>query len=194
MAAALRYLRSSPLIMALLGLAFARLLFMQPYSSFLPAFSSRNLGFDAAGLGTLVSIGGIGALAGSILIAAAGDRGHKGKLLLAAGSAAAASVLTLMLTPAMFSPFILVALISGFNNSAEVFTRTLVQTLCEASYRGRVASVAMVFSNFVSLCVIPAGALADAYGVPVVVGSLAAAVLAIQIAAAILIPEVRNLA
>jgi predicted MFS family arabinose efflux permease len=193
MAAALRYLRASPLLIGLLGLAFARLLFLQPYSAFLPAFSSQNLGFDAAGLGLLVSVGGIGALAGSLLIAAAGDRGHKGKLLLAAGSAAAAAVLTLMLTPAMFSPFILVALIGGFSNTAEVFTRTLVQSLCDASYRGRVASVAMEFTYLVSLCVIPAGALADTYGVPLIIGSLAALVLIIQIAAAILMPDVRKL-
>ena len=193
MGAALTYLRASPLLIALLGLAFARLLLLQPFNSFLPAFASQDLGFDAAGLGTLMSAGGAGALAVSVLIAAAGDRGRKGKLVLASGSAAAIAVLALMLTPGMFSPFILVALVGGFSNSAEVFTRTLVQSLCEASFRGRVASVAMVLTNLVSLCVIPAGALADAYGVPVIVGGLAVAVLLVQIAAAILRPDVRSL-
>ena len=178
--------------MALLALAFARLMFAQPYNSFLAAFSRNNLGFDAAGLGLLTSAAGIGALASSLIIASLGDSQSKGKLLLASGAGAAAMVTVLMATGPL-SPFVFVVMAGVFGNAAEVFTRTLTQIACDAAYRGRVSSVAMIFINLLSLSVLPAGVLADAYGVPLIVGTLAVLVLLVHVAAAVLLPNVRRL-
>jgi|GEM_PF-5218504 len=191
LAAGIRYLRARTVLLVLVALAFARLLFIQPYASFLPAFS-RSLGFDAAGLGLLTSAAGTGALLSSILIAALGDPPYKGRLLLASGAAAAASVTLLMMTGSL-APFILVVLAGIFANAADVFTRTLMQLTCEASYRGRVSGVAMVLGNMVMLSVIPAGVLADVYGVPLIVGGLATLVFLAYIIAAALLPDIRNL-
>ena len=190
--AGMRYLAGSPLLIIILGLAFGRLLFMQPFGSFLPAFSETNLGFDAAGLGFLNSVIGIGALFSSLVIASMGDIHNKGKALLVSGIAAAAAVLGLMVTGTT-APFVFVGLIGIFSNMADIFTRTISQVICEANYRGRVASLSMVLTNIVVLSVLPAGALADAYGVAMVVGLLAAIVLVAQLAVAVLVPAIRNL-
>lgn len=191
--AGVRYLAASPVLLALLALAFARLLFMQPYGSFLAAFSRNDLGFDAAGLGLLMSAAGVGALASSLVIASMGDSQGKGLLLLVSGAASAASVAALMVTRAHVSPFLFVILAGVFANAADIFTRTLMQVTCEPGYRGRVAGVAMVLSNLVMLSVIPAGMLAETYGVPLVVGALAALVLVVHVATAVLAPKMRGL-
>jgi len=191
-AAGVRYLRASPILMALLGLAFARLMVNLPYNSFLAAFSRNDLGFDAAGLGLLTSAAGAGALASSLIIASMGDTQNKGKLLLASGAGAATMVVLLMATGPL-APFVFVVLAGVFSNATEVLTRTLTQIACEPAFRGRVASVAQVFINLLSLSILPAGVLADAYGVPVIVGSLAALVLLVHVAAAALMPGLRRL-
>ncbi len=191
--AGIRYLRASPVLLVLLALALARLLYMQPFTSFLAAFAQKDLGFDAAGLGLLTSVAGVGALLSSLIIASMGDPRSKGKLLLGAGGAAAAAVTLLMITRTDGSPFLFVVLVGVFANASDVLTRTLIQATCDAGYRGRVVSVAMVFSNLVMLAVIPAGVLADVYGVPLVVGALAASVLIAHIAAALFRPDIRHL-
>lgn len=192
-AAGVRYLRASPLLLALLALAFARLMFNQPYNSFLAAFSRNDLGFDAAGLGLLTSAAAAGALVSSLIIAGMGDTQRKGRLLLASGAGAAAMVALLMATGPL-SPFLFVIMAGVFGNAAEVFTRTLTQITCDPAFRGRVTSVAQVVINALSLSVLPAGVLADAYGVPLIVGSLAVLVLLVHVAAAVLLPDLRKLA
>jgi MFS family permease len=192
LAAGARYLRSSPILILLLVLAFARLIFIQPYSSFLPAFA-KGLGFDAEGLGLLVSAGGLGALASSLLIASIGDPRNKGKLVLASGAAAAFCVVVLMGTGKLLSPFLFVILAGLFSNAADILTRTLMQLTCDANYRGRVTSVTMITGGLVTLSVIPAGVLSDTYGVPLVVGGLAALVLVIHVAATVVLPSIRKL-
>ncbi len=192
-AAGVRYLRASPILLALLALAFARLLYAQPFNSFLAAFSRNDLGFDAAGLGLLTSVSGVGALASSVIIASLGDTPGKGKLLLASG-AGAALMIALLMASGPLAPFLFVLMAGAFANAAEIFTRTLTQITCDAAYRGRVNSVAQVFINLLSLSVLPAGVLADVYGVPLIVGSLAVLVLLAHIAAAAFMPALRKLA
>lgn len=190
LAAGARYLSASPVLIILLGLAFARLLFMQPYNSFLAAYAN-DLSFDAEGLGLLVSVGGVGALASSLVIASMGDPTRKGLLLLGSGAAAALSITVLMATGAM-APFVFVLFGGLFSNAADIFTRTVMQLNCDATYRGRVTSVTMITGGLVNLSVIPAGALADTWGVPLVVGGLAAVVLLLHLAG-LLRPRIRNM-
>ncbi len=193
MMAGLRYLSASPVLIVLVSLAFARVLFIQPFSSFLAAFSRNDLGFDAAGLGLLTSAAGIGALVSSLIIASMGDPKNKGRLLLTTGVAAAGSIALLMIVRASPWPFVFVVMGGVFANAADVFTRTLMQTNCDPGYRARVVSVASILSHLVTLSVIPAGMLADIHGVPLIVGGLALLVIVAHLAAAIWSPSIRKL-
>jgi MFS family permease len=190
--AGLRYLSGSPVLLGLLGLAFARLLFTQPFSSFMAAFA-KGIGFDAAGLGLLTAATSAGALASSLIVAAMGGVRNKGALLLASGAAGALCVALLMATGAIMSPFFFVILAGAFANAANVFSRTLMVEVCDPAYRGRLASVADILSYTVSLTIIPAGLLADRLGVPLVIGVLALLVAAVHVAAAARWPRLRTL-
>ena len=189
----LRYLRGSPVLMAIAGLSVASFVLAQPYNAFLPAFAGAELGLDASGLGVLTSLMGVGALLMSLIMVSLGDTRHKGKLLLVAGVAMGVCLLLIVSVPALSGVYVFVALQAGFSNMSRVMTRTLLQSNSEAAYRGRVTSAVTMLASLSRLSTLPAGALADRYGVPLVVGVLAVLLIAVYLAMGLLMPRLKKL-
>jgi MFS family permease len=169
-----RHMMSRPVLIALLGLSFARNLFGGPYRTFLPAYAKDYLQLDARGLGALTSATGVGSLVSSLVATSLGNTRHKGRLLLGAGLATGASLILLVTTRSVPVAFVLVALAGGFGSLSMLLTNTLVQSECKPQFRARVASLGMMLRSLSGLGVLPAGALADRLGVPTVIGVLAA--------------------
>jgi Na+/melibiose symporter-like transporter len=188
----LRYLRASHVLVAVVGLSVASFVLVQPYNAFLPAFASAELGLDATGLGLLTSLMGVGALLMSLIVVALGNTRHKGKLLLGAGIAMGVCLLLIVFVPALAGVYLFVALQAGFNLS-RVMTRTLLQSHSKAEYRGRVTSTVTTLSSLSRLSTLPAGALADRYGVPAVVGVLATLLIAVYLGIGLFVPRLRKL-
>ena len=191
--AGIRYLRTKPVLLALLGLAFAQYLLAQPYRSLLPAYSEDVLGLGASGLGLLTSATGIGALVMSLVSASMGDTRHKGALLLVSGLAIGAALMLLMTSRSLPLAFCFILIESSFTSLAQVMISTLEQSHCEPAYRGRLAGLSMMLMGFSSLILIPAGALVDSLGVPIVVSVMGALLIAIYVGVTLLRPEVRRL-
>jgi MFS family permease len=187
------YLLRRPVLVALAVVAFVRIAFSQPVNAFLPAFASKDLGFDAAGLGLLTSALQAGFLVSSVLMAVMAEMRHKGLILLTCGAAGALALIGLMWLRGAWAPFLLIAVGGAFLNAGDVFTRTLMQAACTPSYRGRIASLLMMMSGLVSLTVLPAGAVADALGVPLVTTVLALIVIVTYTGVAIWRPDFRKL-
>jgi MFS family permease len=191
--AGLRYLRGSPVLLSLVVLSLARVLLAEPYRTFMPAFAKETLGLDAAGLGLLNSAMGLGWLASSLVATALGNTPHKGKLLLGAGLGGACMVLVLTSVPGLPAPVLWVALEASFTGLGDVLTWTLLQSISEPAYRGRVFSVGMMLSGLVRLGTLPAGAVADRIGVPAVLSALALAVGLIYLLVGLVRRDVRAL-
>jgi MFS family permease len=189
----IHYLRISPVLLVLLGLGLVRVLFVMPYRTLMPAFTRNVLGFDAAGLGLLISATGAGALLSSLALCAAGDFRGKGKLLVLAGVAVGGALALLVSVPFVAVTFLFAALVGAFNNVAMVINNTLVQGNSEIVYRGRVLSVYMMMWGLTPLGTIPAGALADRFGVPTVVAIQGIIVVALFIGAALVRPEIKRM-
>ncbi|MCK4331751.1 MAG: MFS transporter, partial [Dehalococcoidia bacterium] len=81
LAEGLNYIRRSPVLVALLLMAVVPILFGMPYQMLMPIFAEDVLDVGARGLGFLMAAVGLGALAGSLLVASLGDFRHKGLLL-----------------------------------------------------------------------------------------------------------------
>jgi hypothetical protein len=103
------------------------------------------------------------------------------------------ALIGLMWLRGAWAPFLLIAVGGAFLNAGDVFTRTLMQAACTPSYRGRIASLLMMMSGLVSLTVLPAGAVADALGVPLVTTVLALIVIVTYTGVAIWRPDFRKL-
>jgi MFS family permease len=189
----LRYLRVSPAMLVLLGLGLVRVLFVMPYRTLMPAFTQDVLGFDATGLGLLMSATGAGALVSSLALCAAGNCRGKGRILLLSGIVVGTALILFVSIPLMATTFLFVAVVGGFNNVIMVINNTLVQTTSDITYRGRVLSVYMMLWGLTPLGTIPAGALADRFGVPIVVSAQGFLVAALFALVAFLRPEIKHM-
>jgi MFS family permease len=165
-----RYLVHNPLMLALLVSSFARVLFAMPYRTFMPKFSSEIMGFDASGLGLLMAAPGVGALISSMVVASLGDFRRKGLLLIASGALAGGALVLFAGIHYLPLTLVFLALVGGGENNCMVVTNAMLQTYADPRYRARAMSMLMLVFGLSPAGTLPAGAIADHMGVPVVVG------------------------
>lgn len=161
----LRYLRSNRLLLTAMIIELVIALFSMVYLSFMPIFSDL-LGADAFGYGILTGVGGIGALAGALVLASTGDFRNKGATVLLA--AFVMGVLTIVFAWQRLFPvaIILLILIGAAGSSFYAINNTILQMNSDERMRGRVMSVYSMISGLQPLALLPIGALAEVAGAP----------------------------
>ena len=141
-----------------------------PYSVLMPVFADRILDTGASGLGILLGSAGIGAFAGSIVLASRpGVRGLGRWIAISGGSFG-----VLLIAFAASRNFVLsCAILLGIGCSMILqmaSSNTLIQAMVPDELRGRVMSIySMMFMGMAPLGSLTAGALADAFGAPITV-------------------------
>ncbi|MDQ7778285.1 MAG: MFS transporter [Planctomycetota bacterium] len=190
----LRYTAREPLIRTIIVIISVIGLFGISYATLMPAWAVKVLGGDARTNGWLMSARGIGAVVGTLLVAALGRIRIKGKLLLAGQF-----VFPMML--AVFAmvrvlPMSLLAL--GAVGAAVMVTFNLsnacIQQLTPDPLRGRVMSVYMLtFFGTMPLGALLAGAVAEHIGEPATVLALSDILLAFALIIWLLAPRLRKL-
>lgn len=168
LAEGLRYTARSPVLAAMFVVAMARFLFSMSYTTFMPKFADEVLGFDAAGLGLLLAAPGLGGLLASLSVASLRDYRHKGRLLLSAGLTMGGLLVAFGLARAIPLVFVLLVLLGGCGGVVRILNQTIMQTHAEERLRGRVMGLYAIATGTGPFTSIPMGALADAYGVPLV--------------------------
>ncbi|MDI3338985.1 MAG: MFS transporter [Sphaerobacter sp.] len=168
--AGLRYVARQPTLRMLLGLAVVPVLLGMPYVQMMPVFALDVFHVGSRGLGTLMAVNGLGALAGSLGVAAASGLRRKGLLQLTLG-------LTFGLALALFAlggsfPLGLVAIAVAGAASAGYSTlnSTLIMTHTEHAFHGRVMSLYMMTFAMMPLGTVPLSWLVDHIGAPLTVG------------------------
>jgi predicted MFS family arabinose efflux permease len=164
-----KYLRVCPLLIPLLGLVFARGFLAMPYRTMMPKYAQDVMGLDDSGLGVLVAAPGFGSLIASLVLASMGDFRWKGKLLLASGILMGVALALFASTQSFLLVLVLLAIVGGTGNIAMVMNRTLLQLQCDDLYLGRVMSGYMMMFGITQLGTMPTGAIADRWGVQVVI-------------------------
>ncbi|MCX7622656.1 MAG: MFS transporter [Thermomicrobium sp.] len=156
-------------LLALMALAALPTLLIFPYMNFMPVFTRDELGLGATGLGFLMALNGLGAVVGSIAVAARRRYGESPRILVASVLAFAGSVFAFAHAPVAWLAglFLLLAGISGAVYMAS--TNTLLQLAVEDAIRGRVLSVYLLTWGLLPVGTLPAGAIADAWGAPLTV-------------------------
>jgi predicted MFS family arabinose efflux permease len=189
----LRYIRRSPVLPALLAMAIVPIAFGMPYMMLMPVFAIDVFNMGASGLGYLMAAAGIGALAGSFLVASLGDFKHKGVLLLVA-SASFGVFLILFANSNYFYIALFFLLGVGMANSIYMATNnTLLQINTEDRMRGRVMSLYMMTIGLLPIAVLPASAIAESLGGSIAVGVGGAILLIFTLAMTLLRPTLRRL-
>jgi len=164
----LSYIWRNQTVRSLMGLVAVSNVFAMGYSALMPAFAKDVLGAGEVGLGLLMTSVGVGALVGSLLVAALGHWRRKGILLTMGNLVFPVMVLLLSISRALpLSMLILMFAGMGFMIQ-NAMANTLIQTSVPDELRGRVMSVyTLVFFGFFPVGGLIAGAMAQEFGVPV---------------------------
>lgn len=168
----LDYVRSQRLIMVLLIMALATTVLAQPFRFLMPIFvvDVYNLGPESMGL--LLSVMGLGALTGSIYIAAHGNK-NRGKILLAGSFVSGLSLLGVAIVPIYVIAVLFMVPLGLGDASRRTLIMALIMEMSEEKYRGRVMSIFMLNFGLMPLGVLPAGVISDLFGGQIAVGLLA---------------------
>lgn len=166
----LQYIRTSPILLGLLGFALLLGLFGGTiYQALLPSFAADVLHGDASTFGLLLTASGIGSLGANVLLALKADLQSKGLLVVAASLGFGVTLVLLSLSST--TPFAMVAMaLSGTLNAAFMtLATTLIQANVTDEMRGRVMSVYMLTWGVTAFGSLFMGFLGSTLGVPMAI-------------------------
>jgi predicted MFS family arabinose efflux permease len=159
---ALGWVRTTPVALAVIALGSAVGFLAMSRFGLVPGFVRDVLGAGPAALGLMTMAGGIGTIAGTVLVDAAGRRLRRGPVLLTALGAAGLALATLGVAPHLAIALGLAGLITMSMIIYHVTSMTLLQVLAPSRMRGRVLAI----FDLVRLGVVPLGSLAAGLLVP----------------------------
>lgn len=166
----IRYIRGNAILMALLMLAFAPVILGMPYQALMPVFAEDVFDVGASGLGLLMTVNGIGALVGSLVIASITNVSRRGLVQLGLGVTFGVSVAIFAFGDSYYLALAALVVVGAASAGYMSLNSTLVMDTAEPQYHGRVMSIYMFTFSLMPLSVLPVGALADAFGAPITIG------------------------
>ena len=167
-----RYIRGEKTILIVLIFTAGAMIFGAPYSQLLPMFTEDILKVSATGMGVLITVSGVGAMAGSLILASLTNR-KRGMILLYAGLMLGLALVGFAFSKWWYLSLGLIVFIGMGSTMQMALGNSLIQYYTDAAYRGRVMSFFMLGFGFSSLGAFFAGILAEGIGAPWSVGSLA---------------------
>ena len=133
----------------------------------LPAFNQEIIAGGPDDLGLLTAVTGIGALAGSILLARLGDAPHKGRLILVSGYGWAFAMGLFALSHNLYLAMVAGAMVAFSHSFFGSLSASVLQMSVPQCIRGRVMSVTMMVHALIPIGVLPVSALAEFAGIDV---------------------------
>ncbi len=189
----LRFVAMTPIAVTMVGLSFAFGFFGAAYVQVLPAFAREALSLNAAGAGFLLTVAGIGSLAGSIFLASLGNTRHKNWLLLGMIILFGIALFLFALSPIYLLSLALLFFTGvGFTGFISMGT-TVLQLSTPPGLRGRMMSLWLIGAAAHYIGALPLGAVGERYGWQISLGGGALIMLAFVFALGILKPTLRRL-
>lgn len=136
-----------------------------PYRDLMPAFAKEALGQDPHGYGLLLSMIGLGALLGSLVIAFLSDRAHKGRGLVLMGIGFGLLCMLFSQMPTMATAMIVLIFLGAASTAFNTFGNIILQTRVDDAHRGRIASFYLLSFSAQPVGSIFLGTIADTRGV-----------------------------
>jgi MFS family permease len=162
-----------------------------PYFFLLPGFVADVLDGGALQVGTLMSISGIGSLAGSLLIASLPNR-RRGLAMMLSTVVLGVALLAFSAST-IYSLSAVIFIVVGFGQTARfALSGVLIQAYTTDEYRGRVSSAYNLSWGFTNFGTFGVGLAADAIGVQVAIGATAVSLLA-SVALILAVTRIRSL-
>ena len=170
--AGLGYIKRTRMVLVLLAMGLATALLAMPFRFLMPIFVVDIYRRGPEAMGLLVSLMGLGALAGSLFMAQVG-RWKRGLLLMGTTFLTGVALLLVAMLPFYMVALVLMLALGIGDAGRRTLNQALMMEVTEDRYRGRVMSVFMLNFALMPLGVLPAGIAAQYLGGRLVVGTLA---------------------
>lgn len=189
----LDYIIKHRVILSLMVLALAPILLGSPYLTLIPVFAVEIFHGDASTQGLLLTIGGVGAIIGALLVASLSRRKDNVKMLIGAAAGYGLGIVLFARSPVLW-----MALCSTFFASAcmalyQSQNQTILQMITPGNIQGRVLGIYSLSYALSPLGALLAGSLATLMGTPNAVTLMGAACLVVAIGITILSPNLWRL-
>ncbi len=188
----IKYVSRTPNILLVILFSMIIVLLSMPYNNLMPIFVDDVLQVGAGGMGILMSVSGIGALVGSVILASLPAK-KRGIMYVLSGI-----ILGIALTGFAFSSIwplsIGLIVIVGIGQTMRMtLSSTLIQSYVDAEYMGRVMALFMMQFGFTSFSTFLAGVLTEGVGVQWAVGSFAILLTVLSLLVIAFVPRIRRL-
>ena len=175
-AAGLRYISRSRLVMVILAIALGTIVLGMPIRFLMPVFVAEVYQRGSEAFGVLISMIGLGSLLGSLAVASIGRRG-RGLLFMATSVASGAALLLLASVPVYYAALGFMMILGVGETGRRVLNQALLMDQVDDAYQGRVMSVFMMSFGLIPLGVLPAGLAIDLLGSQITIGAMGATLL-----------------
>ena len=189
----IKFVASTPIAFTMVGLSFAFGFFGAAYVQVLPAFGKEALRLNADGAGFLLTVAGIGSLAGNIYLASLGNTKNKNWLLLGMIILFGVSLFFFALSPIYIVSLVLLFFTGvGFTGFISMGT-AILQISTPPELRGRMMSLWLIGAAVHYIGAWPLGTVGEYYGWPMSLGGGALLMLGLVMWLGIFRPTLRRL-
>lgn len=160
-----RFMREERIVLGLLVMGFVPMTFGFSVTFLMPAFNADVILGGPETLGLLMTAAGAGALAGSLLLARAGDIGGKGRVMFYAGFLWALFVAAFALSGNLIVAMFFGAISGLFGAVMGSLNMSMIQIALPDEIRGRVMAIMMMAHGFMPLGIIPISLVAERWSI-----------------------------
>ena len=172
----LRYVWRQRHVGLLIIVSFVVVMIGFPFVAFLPRFATETLDVGSAGYGFLAAASAVGAVFVSIYIAGRSSGRAAWRIQAVSGFMFGVMLIALAIAPSYLLAVVVVAGVGAASAGFQAMNNSLVLTLSELEFHGRVQSLMMLsFSGF-GMAALPLGAIADQVGLRETIAGMGAAV------------------
>jgi MFS family permease len=167
-----RYIRRENIFVLIVIFGICHMISGMPYQQLLAIFTEDILNVGASGLGILMTVSGVGAMFGSLILASLPNR-KRGLLLLFSGIVMSVPLIIFSFSTSWYLSLFMMPLIGLGPTMHGTLTGTLIQYYADPDYRGRMQSFTAMGAGLASLGTFLAGVMSDVIGVQWSVGGMA---------------------
>ncbi|MEZ4503730.1 MAG: MFS transporter [Dehalococcoidia bacterium] len=190
--AGLRYVAQDRTVRMLIMVNFVIVLAAMPYTMMLPGFVREVLDKGPAEQGLMMSLAGVGALTGSLLVASLSG-GNRGRLLLIFAALLGVALIMFAASSNYYLTLPIMLLIGVGQAGRMSMGQVLIQTYSADEYRGRVMAVWFMQFSLVQFGTFAVGIVSELIGPQLAIGGLAAIMLVTMLSVAAFVPSFRRL-
>ncbi len=188
----LNYMRHETTILLVLVFTLIAVILSMPYQMLLPIFTEDILKVGATGLGVLLSVSGIGAVAGSLILASLPNK-KRGIMLLISALVLSLALVGFSFSSSWYFSLVFITFVGLGQTGRMALANTLLQYYTTDEYRGRVISIYMMEFGLSSFGTFVAGLMAESMGVQWAVGGFAMVLVLMSILTLVFVPRLRKL-